>query len=184
MADGRDPAARLDRVANRTEAVAEHSGGCIEVLDREGDPPEAGRAILDAGVLHHLEEHLAEAEEPLLQRPVIGLHLTHPPALDPELTESVCRPVQLRREDDEVIDLGDADRVASAGRRTSLRRRCLRQPVDLADGGGAEPPADDSLSGPEVEGDRASPARIPLDREAGASPRRGIRPDGDLLDLE
>jgi hypothetical protein len=135
-------------------------------------------------VLHHLEEHLAETEEPLLQRPVIGLNLTHPPTLDPELTESVCRPVQLRREDDEVIDLSDADRVASPGRRTSVRRRCLRQPVGLADGGGAEPPAEDSLSGLEVKGDRAHPAGIPLDREAGASPRRRIRPDCDLLDLE
>ncbi|HEY6653566.1 MAG TPA: hypothetical protein VI028_05530 [Solirubrobacterales bacterium] len=83
-----------------------------------------------------------------------------------------------------MIDLGDAGRVASAGRRTFLRRRCLRQPVDLAGGGGAEPPADDSVSGLELEGDRARPARIPLDREAGASPRRRIRPDADLLDLE
>ena len=83
-----------------------------------------------------------------------------------------------------MIDLGDAGRVARGGRGTFLRRRCLRQPVDLARGGGAESPADDSLSGPEVEGDRARSARIPLDREAGASPRRRIRPDADLLDLE
>jgi hypothetical protein len=83
-----------------------------------------------------------------------------------------------------VIDLGDTGRVVSAGRRTSLRRRCLRQPVDLARAGGAETPAYDSLSGLEVEGDRARSARIPRDREARASPRRGIRPDADLLDLE
>src|SRR4051794_24331143 len=131
-ADGRDPAARLHGVANRPESVAEHPGGCIEVHDREGDPPEAGGARLDVGMLDDLEDHLPETEEPLLQWPVIGLHLTHPPALDSDLIESGCRPVQLRREDDEVIDLGDAGRVASSRRRTSLRRRCLRQPVDPA----------------------------------------------------
>jgi hypothetical protein len=135
-------------------------------------------------VLHHLQDHLAEAKEPLPQRPVVRLDLTHPPAVDPDLIESAGRPVQLRREDDEVIDLRDAGRVASAGRRTSLRRRCLRQPVDLARGRRAEPPADDSLSGREMESDRARSARIPLDRKAGASPRRRIRPDADVLDLE
>ena len=133
-ADGRDPAARLDGVANRTEVVAEQLGGRLEVPDGERDPPEAGRAILNARVLNHLQDHLAEAKEPLPQRPVIGLHLTHPPALDPDLIESPGRPVQLRREDDEVIDLGDAGRVRPARGRWYVRRRCLRQPVDLAAG--------------------------------------------------
>ena len=99
-ADGRDPAARLDGVANRTEVVAEQLGGRLEVPDGERDPPEAGRAILNPRVLNHLQDHLAEAKEPLPQQPVIGLHLTHPPALDPDLIESPGRPVQLRREDD------------------------------------------------------------------------------------
>jgi hypothetical protein len=140
--------------------------------------------MINARLLHHFQDHLAEAKEPLAQPPVVCLDLTHPPALDPDLIESAGGPVQVRRQDDEVIDLGDAGRVGTGPRRTSLRRRSLRQPVDLADGGRAEPPADDSVSGPEMEGDRARPARIRLDREAGASPRRRIRPDADLLDLE
>jgi hypothetical protein len=155
----------------------------MEILDREGDPPEAGRAGVDLPVVDRLQDHLAEAEEALAQRPVIGLDLADAPALDAELLERPGRAIEIRREYDEVIDLRDA--VGMVGlRRLRLGGRGRRQSVYLPDISGAQPPAEDALARGEVEVDGADPGRAVLDREPGAVPSGGIGADPELFDFD
>jgi hypothetical protein len=131
----------------------------------------------------HLQDHLAQAEEPLAQRPVIGLDLPDAPALDSDLFQGGRRPLEVRREDDEVIDVRDAVGVMRLGPRRPGGRG-QGQAVDLRDLAGAQPPAEDALAGREVEVDGADPGRVSVEREPGALPSSGIRTNRELLDLD
>jgi len=73
-ADGGDPLPALDGVARRAEAVAEPGGRGVEVGDDEHEPqkaagaPGAGSAArFERHPVHDLEDHLAQAEEALVE---------------------------------------------------------------------------------------------------------------------
>jgi hypothetical protein len=144
-------------------------------------PQKRAGARLDPGVRDDLEDHLAEPEEPLAQEAVIGLDLADAAPADACVLERARGPLQLRGEDDEMVDVGYAVRVSCADR-LACRRHGDGEAVDLVLPAG-EPPAEDALARSEVQTNGPDTRPLGADCEAGAAPGGGIASYAELFDL-
>ncbi len=132
-------------------------------------------------MLHHLEDHLSETEEPLAQRAAVRLDLADPTALQIDLLQRPGRPLEVGSEDDEVVDLGDAVGMRVCGSRFN-GDGVDGQAVDVGARGAREQPPEQPLPGSELEPNGFDRRSRPRYAEPGAPPAPGIGADRQLSD--
>jgi len=116
-AQGRDPATRLNRVAGLARAVLPQPGdGRVDIGRNERHAPEEGGAVGAppgalprlGGLLDHLEDRLAEAEECLARRTRRRRLLADPAQVEACRLERPDRAVQVGGDRDDVVERRDA----------------------------------------------------------------------------
>jgi catechol 2,3-dioxygenase len=125
-----------------------------------------------------LEDHLAQPEEALAERAVVGVDLAHAATLDPEGLEGLRRALEVRRQHHQMVNMRHAVPVLGiCGDRFGGRRG--GQAVDLLAAAGVRRPAEDSPARGEVELHGADPGGLGPNGESGARPGGRVGPDGD-----
>nr|CRL73571.1 hypothetical protein CPGR_02789 [Mycolicibacterium malmesburyense] len=180
-----DPSPGLHRVLDRRCPVAQERRGRLDVGDDVGDAPERRRfCARGARGADDLDDHLAEAEEDLADRPAAEVTVAFPSRGDTDRGERLHGPIQIGGEHHDVVDGRHAVRVPGRGRGSGVRH-CRRNAVEFRKRGVGDPsaqrPPDDAGAAVGADQPDAHPAHsagaVRVDREAGPVP--GVRRIGD-----
>jgi hypothetical protein len=177
-----DSAARLHRVANRAERRAEAGGAGVDVLHDGHQAPEARRSRGDVRAGHDLEDHVAQAQEGLAH----AARLADAPDLQARRLQGRVGALEVRGEDDDMVERDGGVRVRRRGLALGARRDLGRQAIEVGARHAAERPAQDPLAGGgarQAQADRADLAGAILrDLEAEGAPALGVGGDRQLVD--